>query len=85
MITLLKPLISNQLTKKFIIITNQLAFRGIIKKEELAKINSFHSLAILKNKLNLLDIYCCYDHPDNASDFRKPGLVCFYKPQVNTI
>ena len=68
----------NQLTKKFIIITNQSGVsRGIIKKEELAKINSFIHSQFLKNKLNLLDIYCCYDHPDNASDFRKPGLGMF--------
>tara|TARA_B100000035_G_scaffold262645_1_gene234102 strand:- start:24 stop:569 length:546 start_codon:yes stop_codon:yes gene_type:complete len=68
----------SSLTKYFIIITNQSGVsRGIIKEEELVKINSFIHAKFLENKLNLLKIYYCTDIPKNASKFRKPGVGMF--------
>ena len=66
------------LTKSFIIITNQSGVsRGIIKEKKLIEINSFIHSKFLKNKLNLLGIYCCTDLPSNGSKFRKPGVGMF--------
>ena len=65
------------LTKYFIIITNQSGVsRGIINEQDLISINLFVK-KVLENGLNLLDIYYCPDHPENASKFRKPGSGMF--------
>ena len=62
----------------FCIITNQSGVaRGLIKPSELDQINDFIKNSFKKNKLNLLDIYFCPDHPDNPSKFRKPNTGMF--------
>ena len=53
--------------------------RGIINIDELSKINSFILDEFYVKKLSLLGIYYCTDHPDNATDFRKPGVGMFDK------
>ena len=64
----------------FCIITNQSGVgRGIINIDELSRINSYILDEFYVNKLSLLGIYYCTDHPDNATDFRKPGVGMFDK------
>jgi len=66
------------ITDKFIIITNQSGVsRGLIKENDLLKINDFIMNELKQNKLPLLKIYYCTDHPDHASDRRKPGPGMF--------
>jgi len=66
------------ITDKFIIITNQSGVsRGLIKEIDLLKINDLIMNELRKNKLPILKIYYCIDHPDRASDRRKPGLGMF--------
>lgn len=68
----------NSAGSNFCIITNQSGIaRGIIKPNELDQINDFIKNSFKKNKLNLLDIYYCPDHPDNPSKFRKPNTGMF--------
>ena len=62
----------------FCIITNQSGLsRGLIKIDELSKINNFILNEFYRNKLNLRGIYFCPDHPDNATINRKPGIGMF--------
>ncbi len=68
----------SSIAKSFIIITNQSGVsRGLIKKEELAKINKYIFKQFLENKLNLLNIYYCTDLPGSSSKFRKPEVGMF--------
>lgn len=68
----------NSAGSNFCIITNQSGIaRGIIKPNKLDQINDFIKNSFKKNKLNLLDIYYCADHPDNPSKFRKPNTGMF--------
>ncbi len=62
----------------FCIITNQSGIaRGIIEPEELDKIHRYVKEAFIKHDLPLLDIFVCTDHPDQATDRRKPGTEMF--------
>ena len=62
----------------FCIITNQSGLsRGLIKIDELSKINNFILNEFYRNKLNLRGIYFCSDHPNKASINRKPGIGMF--------
>ena len=66
------------ITNKFIIITNQsCVIRGLIKEIYLLRINDFIMNELKKNKLPLLKIYYCTDHPDHATNRRKPGTGMF--------
>ena len=66
------------ITNKFIIITNQSGVsRGLIKENDLLRINDFIMNELKTNKLPLLKIYYCTDHPDHATDRRKPGSGMF--------
>ena len=66
------------LTNNFIIISNQSGVaRGLILEQDLIEINEYIFEEFLKNNLELLDIYYCFDHPDNSSDRRKPGVEMF--------
>ena len=66
------------ITNKFIIITNQSGVsRGLIKENDLLRINDFIMNELKKNKLPLLKIYYCTDHPDRATIRRKPGSGMF--------
>lgn len=64
----------------FCIVTNQSGVgRGIINIDELSRINSYILNEFYVNKLSLLGIYYCTDHPNNATEFRKPGVGMFNK------
>ena len=68
----------SKLSKDFIIITNQSGVsRGFIKESNLIEINKFIFKNFAENNINLLDIYCCTDHPENSTIRRKPGVGMF--------
>ena len=70
--------ILSKISKKFIIITNQSGVaRGIIKESNLIDINEFIFKNFAENNINLLNIYFCTDHPENATFRRKPGVGMF--------
>jgi len=59
---------------RFCIITNQSGIgRGLIKIENLEKINNYISTEFSSNKIPLLKIYQCFDHPKNPTIRRKPS------------
>ncbi len=60
---------------RFCIITNQSGIgRSIIDTEDLSEIHDFILNEFYKHDLNLLGIYYCPDHPDHATENRKPGI-----------
>ena len=62
----------------FCIISNQSGVgRGLIDINDLRAINVFIRQQFINNHINLLDIYNCTEHPDNANDRRKPGTGMF--------
>ena len=66
------------ITNKFIVITNQSGIsRGLIKENDLIKINNYIMDVCANNNIPLLKIYYCIDHPDRASARRKPGVGMF--------
>ena len=66
------------ISNKFIIITNQSGIgRRLIKEIDLLGINNFIMSEFANNDIPLLKIYYCPDHPDQASDRRKPGVGMF--------
>ena len=68
----------SELGNKFCIITNQSGIsRGLIKEENLNFIHDFIYTIFKQHEIKLLKIYTCFDHPDNATDRRKPGLGMF--------
>ena len=65
---------------RFCIVTNQSGVaRGLIRINSLNSINEFIKEKFSENNISLLDIYMCFDHPDNASPNRKPGPGMFLK------
>jgi len=63
---------------RFCIITNQSGVsRGLIDQDDLYKIHDYIKNEFFKNSIPLLDIYICIDHPDKASNRRKPGSGMF--------
>ena len=63
---------------RFCIITNQSGIgRGLIKIDELSKIHSYILNQFYKNNLPLVGIYFCPEHPDQATNNRKPGIGMF--------
>tara|TARA_B100002052_G_scaffold37188_1_gene29285 strand:+ start:636 stop:1178 length:543 start_codon:yes stop_codon:yes gene_type:complete len=63
---------------KFIMITNQSGVgRGLIKEADLLQINDFIMGELINNKIPLKKIYYCTDHPDFATERRKPGTGMF--------
>tara|TARA_B100001559_G_scaffold157019_1_gene131597 strand:+ start:276 stop:818 length:543 start_codon:yes stop_codon:yes gene_type:complete len=65
---------------RFCIITNQSGVsRGLIKKKKLNTIHNFIKEKFKKNQIPLLNIYSCFDHPDNPSERRKPGPGMFFE------
>jgi D,D-heptose 1,7-bisphosphate phosphatase len=63
---------------RFCIVSNQSGVeRGLINISDLREINSFIRREFMANQINLLDIYFCTDHPDEASNRRKPGTGMF--------
>jgi len=66
------------ISSKFIIITNQSGIsRGLIKETDLIKINNYIMTEFTNNNIPLLKIYYCIDHPDYATERRKPGTGMF--------
>lgn len=62
----------------FCIITNQSGVgRGLIKLSDLEEINDFIKTEFRSHSINLLDIYFCADHPNEATQRRKPGVEMF--------
>ena len=65
---------------RFCIITNQSGVsRGLINPQELDKIHDYVKNKFMENAIPLLEIYIAIDHPDNATDMRKPGDGMFLK------
>ena len=68
----------SELGNKFCIITNQSGIsRGLIKVENLNFINDFIIKIFRQHEIALLKIYTCFDHPDYATNRRKPGPGMF--------
>ena len=68
----------SELGNKFCIITNQSGIsRGLIKEENLNFIHDYIYRIFKQHEIKLLKIYTCFDHPDNATDRRKPGIGMF--------
>ncbi|MEE8340731.1 MAG: HAD-IIIA family hydrolase [Candidatus Neomarinimicrobiota bacterium] len=62
----------------FCIISNQSGVsRGLIDINDLHTLNAHIRQKFIDDQLNLLDIYYCTDHPDQATDRRKPGTGMF--------
>jgi len=65
-------------SEKFIMVTNQSGVgRGLIDEIDLLQINNYIINEFTNNDIPLLKIYYCTDHPDIASERRKPGLGMF--------
>lgn len=63
---------------RFCIVTNQSGVsRGLIERDELDGIHDFLQNTFKENGLELLSIYICTDHPDKATNRRKPGTGMF--------
>ncbi len=63
---------------RFCMVTNQSGVsRGLIVETDLNKIHDYIRNQFAENDIRLLDIYFCPDHPDNATDRRKPGIGLF--------
>ena len=63
---------------RFCIVTNQSGVsRSLIDQDDLNKIHDYIKNEFLKYSIPLLDIYICTDHPENASNRRKPGSDMF--------
>lgn len=70
--------ILSQHGNNFCIISNQSGVaRGLIDINDLRGINAFIRRELMKEQINLLDIYNCTDHPDKATNRRKPGTGMF--------
>ena len=69
-----------ELGNKFCIVTNQSGVsRGLINKENLLLIHNFIEEVFEKNKIPLLKIYTCFDHPKHSTERRKPGPGMFFE------
>ena len=65
---------------QFCIVSNQSGIaRGLIKEEKLNEIHHFICNTFKENDLDLVNIYFCPDHPDDATEYRKPGIGMFNK------
>jgi len=65
---------------RFCIITNQSGVsRGLIDQNDLNKIHDYIKNEFFKYSIPLLDIYFCTDHPEDASNRRKPGSGMFFE------
>ena len=63
---------------RFCIITNQSGIaRGIVDTDALSEIHQYILNQFYENDLNLLGIYYCPEHPDEATNNRKPGTGMF--------
>jgi D,D-heptose 1,7-bisphosphate phosphatase len=68
---------------RFCIITNQSGIaRGLIQQDDLDEIHEFITFEFAKNDIPLLGIYFCPDHPEQATERRKPGPGMFLESEV---
>ena len=68
---------------RFCITTNQSGVaRGLIHQKDLNAIHNFIKTEFKRNEIPLLGIYVCTDHPDNATENRKPGTGMFLEAKV---
>ena len=66
------------ITDKLIMVSNQSGVsRGLIDEADLIQINNFIMDELRNHNIPIKKIYYCTDHPDFASDRRKPGLGMF--------
>ena len=64
---------------QFCIVTNQSGVgRGLVSIDNLKSINNFIKKEFKRNGITLIHIYMCFDHPDNATNYRKPGPGMFF-------
>ena len=69
---------------RFCIITNQSGIsRGLIQQDSLQEIHDFITLEFEKNNIPLLGIYVCSDHPEQATERRKPGPGMFLEAELD--
>ena len=72
----------SELGNKLCIITNQSGVsRGLIKEENLNFIHDFIYEIFKQHEIALLKIYTCCDHPDYATNRRKPGPGMFLEAE----
>ena len=63
---------------RFCIVTNQSGVsRGLIKPKELDRIHDYVKNQFMDNSIPLLGVYIATDHPDRATNRRKPGVGMF--------
>ena len=69
---------------RFCIVTNQSGVsRGLIKQKELDEIHEFIKDQFQQHGIPLLGIYACPDHPEQATERRKPGSGMFLEAEVD--
>ena len=69
---------------RFCIVTNQSGInRGLIQFDDLDEIHSFIEQEFKKNGIPLLGIYVCTDHPEQATERRKPGPGMFLEAEMD--
>jgi len=70
--------ILSQHGNNFCIISNQSGVgRGLIDINDLHQLNAHIRQEFIDNHIGLFEIYNCTDHPDNATNRRKPGTGMF--------
>jgi D,D-heptose 1,7-bisphosphate phosphatase len=68
---------------RFCILTNQSGIaRGLIQQNDLDEIHTFIKSEFGRHKIPLLGIYVCPDHPEQASERRKPGPGMFLEAEL---
>ena len=68
---------------RFCIVTNQSGVaRGLIHQQDLHAIHNFIKAEFKRHGIHLLGIYVCHDHPDNATERRKPGAGMFLEAKA---
>ena len=69
---------------RFCIVTNQSGVtRGWIENKALDEIHGFIKSEFEKHGIPLLGIYVCIDHPDQATERRKPGSGMFLEAEMD--
>ena len=72
----------SKVCNKFCIVSNQSGVaRGLIQKRNIYKINKYIFDQFKINKIQLVDIYVCFDHPENPTIRRKPGPGMFLEAE----
>jgi histidinol-phosphate phosphatase family protein len=67
---------------RFCIVSNQSGIsRGLIAKKDLDEVHLYIKGEFKKYNIPLLEIFIATDHPDTATDRRKPGLGMFLEAQ----